>query len=300
MEKIALAPNLEVSRIIHGQWRLLDWKLTDSELLRFIEQVVELGITTFDHADIYGDYECEQAFGKALKEKSSIRDNLQIITKCGINLISDKYPERKVKTYDYSYEHIVSSVENSLVNLHTDYIDLLLLHRPSPLFDPAEVAKAFRDLKHSGKVRFFGVSNFSAQQFEMLQSYVDDKLVTNQVEISPLNISVFEDGNIESFLKHRIHPMAWSPLAGGKIFSPSNEHEAEVQSTIASIGEEMGAEGIDQVIYNWLLTHPAGILPVLGTGNLERIKKAANALNLNMTDEQWYRIYIAAKGEELP
>ena len=187
-----------------------------------------------------------------------------------------------------------------MVNLHTDYIDLLLLHRPSPLFDPAEVAKAFRDLKQSGKVRFFGVSNFSAQQYELLQSYVDDKLVTNQVEISPLNISVFEDGNIESFLKHRIHPMAWSPLAGGKIFSPTNEHEAEVQSTIASIGEEMGAEGIDQVIYNWLLTHPAGILPVLGTGNLERIKKAANALNLNMTDEQWYRIYIAAKGEELP
>ena len=300
MDKIQLAPQLKVSGIIHGQWRLLDWKLSARKLAAFLEQVIALGITTFDHADIYGDYACEEAFGEALKTKKTIRDDIQIVTKCGIKLRSEKYPERKAKTYDYSYDHLINSVEQSLRNLHTDYIDLLLLHRPSPFFDPEEVARAFGDLKQSGKVRYFGVSNFNPMQFEMLQSYLDEKLVTNQVEISPLNITAFEDGNIESFLKHRIKPMAWSPLAGGKMFNPANVHEAEVKQTISTIAEELGATGIDQVVYSWLLKHPAGILPIVGSGKIERLQNAVKAYELEMSAEQWYRIFIAAKGDELP
>ncbi|ALO15207.1 Oxidoreductase YdhF [Salinivirga cyanobacteriivorans] len=300
MDKIQLAPQLEVSRIIHGHWRLLDWGLSDKELTNFIEKLMAHGVTTFDHADIYGDYACEEVFGKALKLNRGLREDMQIITKCGIKLMSDKYPDRKVKSYDYSYTHIVNSAEQSLKKLNTDYIDLLLLHRPSPLFDPSEVAKAFGDLKQSGKVRYFGVSNFNPSQFEMLQSYLDEKLLTNQVEISPLNIAAFEDGTVEGALKHRIKPMAWSPLAGGKLFNPANVHEAEVQKTIVSIAEEMGAKGIDQVVYSWLLKHPAGILPIVGSGKIERLQNAVEAPSLKMTDEQWYRIFIAAKGEELP
>jgi len=300
MDKIQLAPQLEVSRIIHGHWRLLDWGLSDKELANFIEKLMAHGVTTFDHADIYGDYACEEAFGKALKLNRGLREDMQIITKFGIKLMSDKYPDRKVKSYDYSYNHIVNSAEQSLKKLNTDYIDLLLLHRPSPFFEPEEVARAFGDLKQSGKVRYFGVSNFNPTQFEMLQSYLDEKLLTNQVEISPLNIAAFEDGTVESALKHRIKPMAWSPLAGGKLFNPVNVHEAEVQKVVISVGEELGATGIDQVVYSWLLKHPAGILPIVGSGKIERLQNAVKALSLKMTDEQWYRIFIAAKGEELP
>lgn len=300
MTRVHLTPGFEVSRIIHGLWRLPDWQMKDRELMDFLYQVIDLGITTFDHADIYGDYECEQLFGRALKPQSHIRKDIQLVTKCGIKLLSEKFPDRKVKTYDYSFEHITTSVESSLRSLHTDYIDLLLLHRPSPLFDPAEVARAFFELEKSGKVLHFGVSNFSPQQFEMLQSYVDQPLLTNQVEISPLHLNVFEDGNIESFFKHKIHPMAWSPLAGGQIFNPTNQHEVAVHQTLSTIGEEIGAEGVDQVVYSWLLKHPAGILPVVGSGKIERLQTAVQAGSLKMTDEQWYRIFIASKGEELP
>jgi len=181
MPKIKLTDNLEISRIVHGHWRLVDWQLSNQDLLKLTNQCIDLGITTFDHADIYGDYSCEELFGDVLKLDKSLRQKIQIISKCGIKLMSKKFPERQLKTYDYSYAHIVKSVENSLKNLNTDYLDILLLHRPSPFFNPSEVAKAFSKLKKEGKVLNFGVSNFTAQQFEMLNSYVDEPLVTNQV-----------------------------------------------------------------------------------------------------------------------
>ena len=174
MQSINLTKDLEFSRIIHGHWRLEEWNLSNQQLIALIQQVIDLGITTFDHADIYGNYNCQKLFGDALKLKKELRKNIRIISKCGIKLLSDKFPERKIKHYDYSYNHIISSTDNTLKDLGTDYIDLLLLHRPAPFFNPEEVAKAFYELQRNGKVLHFGVSNFTPQQFEMFNSYFDN------------------------------------------------------------------------------------------------------------------------------
>jgi predicted oxidoreductase len=299
MERVNLANQLEISRIIHGHWRLIEWGFSTKEITNLTQSIIDRGITTFDHADIYGNYECENAFGKVLSNIPEIRDKIQIISKCGIKLISDKYPERKIKTYDYSYEHIIQSVEKSLKNLKTDYLDLLLLHRPSPFFDPEKVSRAFDKLKLDGKVLQYGVSNFSPLQFEMLKSHLNVNLITNQIEISPYCLDAFEDGNIDYLLKEKIKPLAWSPLAGGDIFNPKNERGKRLYSEIKAIADELNENRIDTIIYVWLLKHPVRIIPIIGTGKLPRIINAIDAMGIEMTDEQWYRIYIASKGDEL-
>ncbi|MFK5890391.1 MAG: aldo/keto reductase [Flavobacteriaceae bacterium] len=300
MHKIKLADNLEISRIVHGHWRLADWQLSNQELLTLINQCIDLGITTFDHADIYGDYSCEKLFGNALKLNKTIRNKIQIITKCGVKLVSDKFPERQLKVYDYSFDYIVNSVENSLKNLGADYLDILLLHRPSPFFNPSEVAKAFLILKKEGKVLNFGVSNFTVQQFEMLNAFVEEPLVTNQVEISPYCLEHFENGNIDFFLKENIKPMAWSPLAGGNLLNPKDAKGKRIHNALIEVASELNTENLDQIIYSWLLSHPASIIPVIGSGKIERLKLAAESLSLNMSLEQWFKIYTAATGVELP
>ncbi|MCS5663446.1 MAG: aldo/keto reductase [Flavobacteriales bacterium] len=300
MKKVKLADHLEISPLVHGHWRLLDWKLSDQELLKLTQQIVELGITTFDHADIYGNYECEKQFGNALAIKKALRNKIKIVSKCGIKLVSDKFPERQIGYYDYRYEHIISSVNNSLANFRTDYIDLLLLHRPSPFFNPEEVAKAFSHLKQSGKVLHFGVSNFNPRQYEMLSSYVDDPLVTNQVEISPFCLEHFDNGNMDFFLEKRIKPMAWSPLAGGKLINPEGEKGQRIFKCLAEVADELDIEHIDKIIYCWLLKHPAHIIPIIGSGKISRIENAIEALDIDMSMEQWMKIYIASVGKKLP
>jgi len=300
MKKVKLADHLEISPLVHGHWRLLDWKLSDQELLKLTQQIVELGITTFDHADIYGNYECEKQFGNALAIKKALRNKIKIVSKCGIKLVSDKFPERQIDYYDYRYEHIISSVNNSLANFRTDYIDLLLLHRPSPFFNPEEVAKAFSHLKQSGKVLHFGVSNFNPRQYEMLSSYVDDTLVTNQVEISPFCLEHFDNGNMDFFLEKRIKPMAWSPLAGGKLINPEGEKGQRIFKCLAEVADELDIEYIDKIIYCWLLKHPAHIIPIIGSGKISRIENAIKALDIDMSMEQWMKIYIASVGKKLP
>lgn len=298
--KIKLTGGLELSRIIHGHWRLSEWKLSPQELLKLTEQTIELGITSFDHADIYGDYSCEQLFGNAIALKKGLRDKIQIITKCGIKLVSNKFPERKIKYYDYSYGHIINSVDNSLRNLKTEYIDLLLLHRPAPFFDPEEVAKALSHLKLSGKVLHCGVSNFTPLQFDMLNSYTDEELVTNQVEISPYNLEHFENGNIDFFLKENIRPMAWSPLAGGKLLNPIDEKSNRIYTALKELAEELNINSIDKIIYAWLLNHPAGILPITGSSKIKHLKNVVGALEIKLNLEQWYKIYTASTGKNVP
>lgn len=300
MQKINLTEDLSLSRFVHGHWRIVDWEMTDRELMEMTEQSLELGITSYDTADIYGNYECESRFGKALRLKKSLRQEIEIITKCGIKMMSDKYPERTVGHYDYSYEHIVSSAEQSLKNLGTDYIDLLLLHRPSPFFNPEEVAKAFRHLKDSGKVRHFGVSNFNIQQFKSLEAYLDLPLATNQVEISPYCLEHFDNGNMDFFQERKISPMAWSPLAGGNILHPSDDKGRRVCKEIREVRSELGIESKDKIVYAWLLKHPANILPVLGTGKIERIRSAVASFDIDLSLEQWFRIFIASRGEPMP
>lgn len=298
--RIKFSDELELSRTIHGQMRLLEWDLTDQELLTFIKECLNFGVSTFDHADIYGNYSCEEAFGNAVKLDPSLKEEIQIITKCGIKLISDKYPDRTIIHYDYSYDHIISSADQSLKNLNIDRIDVFLLHRPAPFFEPAEVAKAFDALHRSGKVKHFGVSNFSPMQFESLQSHLDQTLITNQFEISPYNLEHFDNGNIDFFLKERIKPMAWSPLAGGAIFDPKEDKGHRLAKTLREVAEELDLEHIDSVIYAWLLNHPAQILPIVGSGKIERIKSAVEAEKVEMNLEQWYKIWVASKGHGVP
>lgn len=300
MQKIALSNDLSVSPVIHGHWRLRDWKLTPTQLLNLTEKLIDIGITTFDHADIYGDYSCENLFGEALALKKELRKDIEIITKCGIKLVSDKYPERKLKHYDYSYDHIIASVDTSLNNFGTNYIDLLLLHRPSPFFDPEEVAKAFDYLKQSGKVLNFGVSNFNPLQYEMLENNLDVPLVTNQVEISPYCLEHFKNGNIDFFLRNKIKPMAWSPLGGGEILKPLSDKGHRLFVVLNKIKEELNAESIEKVIYSWLIKHPAKIIPIVGSGRFERLQTATEALNIEMSLAQWFEIYNASEGIDLP
>jgi predicted oxidoreductase len=272
----------------------------DRERLELIERVLALGITSFDHADIYGDYTCETLFGDALALNPSLRDSLQLITKCGIKLISKNRPTHTSHHYDYSFEHILQSVEHSLRNFRTDRIDLLLLHRPAPFFNPEEVAAAFRQLYEQGKVLNFGVSNFNPGQFDMLDFYCDHSLVTNQIEVSPYCLEHFENGNIDFFLTNGVKPMVWSPLAGGRFMQPKTEHQVSINQTLHKVAEELAVDSIDQIMYAWLLQHPVGFLPIVGSGKIERIKKAAVAMNIQMTLAQWYEIYVAASGSRLP
>ena len=300
VNSLQLATDLSLSRIIHGLWRLEDWNLGKKDLVAFLEEIMEMGITSFDHADIYGDYSCEKIFGDALRLQPSLRKDMQIITKCGIKLRSDKYPERKLQIYDYSYQHILQSVEQSLQNLSIDTIDLLLLHRPAPFFDPEEVTRAFDQLYQAGKVRYFGVSNFTPGQFEMLQKHWHQKLLTNQIEISPGCLEHFENGNLDFCLKEQIKPMSWSPLSGGELFHPTTTKGIRILKVLEKITEGIGAKSIDQVVYAWIVKHPSQIMPIVGSGKIDHIQTALDGLELELSMEQWYEIYNASTGVELP
>jgi predicted oxidoreductase len=300
MEKVKLAEGLEFSRIIHGQMRITDWNMSSPDLLKFTEQIMKLGIDTFDNADIYGDYSCEELFGRALQLKPSIRDKMILVTKCGIKIMSEKFPKQKIQHYDYSFNYIIGEAEKSLRNLRTDYIDVLLLHRPSDLLNPQEVAKAFDKLKKEGKVRYFGVSNFLPHDYSMLQSYTDEKMVTNQVEISPYTITHFENGNMNFFLEKRIKPMAWCPMARGKLINPTDEKSVRIVKVLKEIAGELNADGIDKIIYSWLFMHPSAIMPINGSGKIDHIRRTAEALELKMSLEQWSRIFTASRGTALP
>jgi predicted oxidoreductase len=299
-ERIILADTLEVSRIVWGLWRLMEWQMPTEKLLSQIEESLELGVSTFDHADIYGDYSCEAAFGKALQRKPQLREKMQLISKCGIKLVSPRYPERKLPHYDTSYAHIIRSVESSLKNLQTDYLDLLLIHRPDPLMDPADTARAFEQLEKEGKVRHFGVSNFTPAQYEMLNAYFPGKLVTNQVEISAYYLEHFQNGNMDFFLKEKLHPMAWSPVGGGNLFNPTDEKGKRVHQKLNELAKRKGLDGIDFLLYAWLLQHPAKIIPIVGSGKLERLRRAVESLKISLSREEWFEIWVASQGHPVP
>lgn len=299
VKKIQLAEDLQFSQIIHGHWRLAEWNLSPEELLSLMERCIEAGITTFDHADIYGNYMCEELFGQALKLKPSLRDKIQIVTKCGIKLVSEKRPSHTIKSYDTSKEHIISSAENSLQKMNTDYVDVLLIHRPDPFMDPVETAEAFRTLRKDGKVRHFGVSNFSPAQMEMLQREFDGPLVTNQIELSVLHEQPFFDGTVNHLQKEKVKPMAWSPLAGGRLFKGEDEKSQKVKRALEKIAEETEASSIDVVAYAWLLNHPAQIMPIVGSGKMERIQSAVDAANITLSREQWFYILQESMGKDV-
>lgn len=297
MIRTHLTPDFSISRIVHGHWRLNDWNLSPQELLTFSKKAIELGVTTIDHAAIYGNYSCEKRFGEALKLDPRFREKIEIVTKCGLNLISSKFPERAIKHYDFSYQHIVSSAENSLKQFGIEQIDVLLLHRPSPLYNPHEVARAFTDLKNAGKVAHFGVSNFTPQQFSTLNSFLTDKLITNQIELSPYNLEHFDNGNIDFLIQNNVKPMAWSPLAGGKLLTETNEKAICIQKVLAKIAKQKNDAAIEEIAYSWLLKHPVEIIPIVGSGKFERLAYAVKALQIDLSTEEWFEIYQAITGK---
>jgi predicted oxidoreductase len=279
-----------------GQWGS---KFSTAAYLQMIEECLAMGVTTFDHADIYGDYTTEEEFGNALKENPSLRQQMQIITKCGIRRLTPNRPEHKFNYYDTRKHHIITSVENSLKNFHTDYIDILLIHRPDPLMHPAEIAEAFEALKEDGKVLHFGVSNFTISQTAMMHSQFEVEF--NQVEISILKMELMHSGELDQCIELGITPMAWSPLGGGNIFAHATEDERILRIvSAAAILAEKHAVGPDQILLNWLLMHPSGIIPVLGTSKIERVQKALEATQIKMSREEWFMLWRAGTGHEVP
>lgn len=299
IERVNL-PALELSRIVYGLWRLADDSNTSVKHVQAkLESCLEQGITSFDQADIYGNYESEKLFGKALKDAPELRQTMQIITKCDIMLVSDKYPDRRVKHYDTSRAHIEYSVDNSLANMNIEQIDMLLIHRPDPLMDAVETGAALDDLIASGKIASVGVSNFRSHDWNLLQSNMKTRLQTNQIELSLLANEAFTNGDMAFLQLHNIAPMAWSPLAGGQLFAPPNAHVAALLKRLNAIALQQNV-GADAVAIAWLLKHPAGILPVLGTNSLERIATLGDSTKVDMDRETWFELYSLASGHEVP
>ena len=301
VSRIKLTPDgPEVSRIALGAWRLADSRLAVKEILALVRTCLEAGITTVDHADIYGGYKCQRLFGEAMAGQGTLRDQLQLITKCGIKLVSPLRPENRSHSYDTSRAHILASVETSLQEIGTDRFDLLLIHRPDPFMDPDEVAAAFVALKKDGKVLHFGVSNFTPGQFDLLASRLPFPLVTNQVQFSVLSTSPLYDGTFDQCQQRRISPMAWSPMAGGQLFSGTEPAAQRVRNALGAVAEQAGAANPEQVALAWILAHPAKIVPVLGTCQASRLRLLAASESVKISREQWFAILTASAGAEMP
>ena len=295
MERISLNNEVSLSRIVYGMWRLGDDENTSPEHVRAkIDASLDQGITSFDQADIYGGYEAEEILGNALSG-SALRNKMEIVTKCDIIAPVGRYAEARVKYYDTSRAHIMASVDHSLRLMGIDHIDLLLIHRPDPLMDHHETGAALDEVIASGKVRSVGVSNFRPYDLELLQSAMKNQLVTNQIELSVLAHDSFVNGDIAFHQRIRTPLMAWSPLAGGALFS--GDHP-DVMSALSKVASE---NNIDEtaVAIAWLLAHPSRILPVIGTNSIERIKGMSAALDVKMDRQTWYEIYTAALGREV-
>jgi len=284
------------SRIIAGvmNWGVWGASLGTSDIAVLIKSCISEGVFTFDHADIYGGHTTEEEFGRATKKIGLDRNDYQLITKCGIMMPSRERPHIKEKHYNTSKDHIVKSVERSLSNLNTDYIDLLLVHRPSPLMDPNEINEAITDLKASGKVLHFGVSNFKTSQVSLLKNKTP--IAANQIELSPFALKSFVDGDLDYSIENEILPMAWSPIGGGKLFGKlADSNELEKREKLTAIAKKYGWE-LDFMIYLWLLHHPAQIYPVVGSSKIDRIKTGVKATKETISDAQWFEIYTACLG----
>jgi predicted oxidoreductase len=286
-----------MSPIVAGVWRMASWGMTPAERVRWIESCLDAGITTFDHADIYGDYTVEGLFGEALALHPSLRSRMQIVTKCGIKLVSPARPMHTVKSYDTSHAHVVTSVEQSLRELRTDVLDVLLIHRPDPLLEPAALAETFQSLRQRGLVRAFGVSNFSPSQFALLQQYVP--LVTNQVELHPLAPAVLHDGTLDQALALGLRPMIWSPLAGGRLLTGTDAAALRARAVLQSIADVHGVR-VATIAYAWVLMHPSRPLPITGSRRVDALQDAVTARNIALSRDDWFRILEAGTGVEVP
>lgn len=285
-----------LSPIVAGAWRMASWGWDVPARVRWVEQCLALGVTSFDHADIYGDYSVEALFGQALAASPPLREHLQIVTKCGIRLVSAARPGHAIKSYDSSRAHVTASVENSLRALQTDRIDLLLIHRPDLLMDPHELADTFQSLRAAGKVLNCGVSNHTPSQFALLHRHWP--LATHQIELSPLHLDALGDGTLDQCVDLGVRPMVWSPLAGGRLFTGEDESARRVRGVLGELAQTHGVSSAT-VAYAWILRHPSRPLPITGSSRIEAVADAVAALALPLSAEEWYRIWRAGAGRDL-
>ncbi len=295
VERVPLSDGVSLSRIVYGMWRLgEDPDTSDGHIRAKVEACLDQGITTIDHADIYGGYTIEALFGEAIRG-TDLRDRIEIVTKCGIIAPVGDYAEARLKHYDTSRRHVTASVERSLRLLGTDRIDLLRIHRPDPLMDFDETGRALDDLVASGKVRAVGVSNFRPWDSALLQSRMKTPLSVNQIELSLQAREAFTNGDLSEIRRAGMRAMAWSPLGGGSLMTGESDLGQRLDQMASAFGLDRAA-----VTVAWLLAHPAGIMPVMGTNSLDRIRRLSQAISVTLTREDWFDLYSTAEGKEVP
>ena len=303
MKRVNLPNGQSLSQMAYGVWRLSEASNTsvDANLAR-IDACLAQGITTFDHADIYGDYRCEALFGDAIRARPALRDQIEVVTKTDIMLLSSQWPDTRVKHYDTSPAHVRASVERSLQRIGVEVIDLLLIHRPDPLVDASALGACLDDLINSGKVKGVGVSNFMPWDVDLLQSRMKHKLQTNQLELGLLHTAPFTNGQLAHAQQHRMPVMAWSPLGGGRLHTQANQAGSAAARLAPRLAELAQASGTDTtaVAIAWLMHHPVQVLPVMGSNQIERIQTFAQACQVPMDRQTWFELYELANGHDVP
>lgn len=283
------------SRIISGAMTWGSWgkKLSKNEMIELMHHSIECGLTTFDHADIYGSYSTEGDFGAAFRDSKIKREDIQLITKCGIQMTRGR--NNKVNHYQYDKDYIIWSAEESLKKLHTDYLDLFLMHRPSPLMHPDEMAEAAQYLLQSGKIKQFGVSNFTTSQVAMLENAI--AVEGNQVEFSLTHHDPMYDGTFDDCITNKRMAMAWSPL--GSFFRETDEQVERIKEAMPPLMEKYNATE-SQLLLAWILKHPVNVHPVIGTTNKKRIEQSAAAVKIELELQDWFTLLVASQGHDVP
>ena len=290
----------EFSSMAYGTWRMLDDGSSIQDINARLNRCVELGITTIDTAEIYGLYEVEEALGKALALSPGLRDRIEIVTKAGIYVPNARHLDRKVGFYSASGARLIKSLEKSLRLVGTDRIDLFLVHRPDWLASIDDTAGGLNQLLGDGRIRSAGVSNYSAAQFSALNSRMEKPLATNQLEFHLLHMDPIYDGTFDQCQELGVQPMAWGPMAGGRLFDKTNEAAARLAQTAADLSSKYNDATLEQFAYAWIMAHPSRPLPVIGTNKIERIESAVRSTDIQLKQEDWYAFWVAANGYDIP
>lgn len=298
MKTIKINQDFELPQVVAGCMRAADAGMKGPKLLNFVEQCMDMGVTAFDHAPVYGGYTCEEIFGEAvLKKKPGLRRGMELVTKTGI-VLPGRNGNRTIY-YESTRREIIKELEESLEKLGTDYIDLLLVHRPDLLANPEETADALDTLVKEGKVRYLGVSNFMPSQVEMLQSFLKNPIVINQMELSVKTTEHYFNGTVDNAFTRRMPLMAWSPLGGGSVFTGEDDQSLRLRNVIEEIAGNHKTT-MDTIMYAWLFVHPVRIAAITGTMNIERLRNAVNALEVSLSYDEWYQILEASRGFKVP
>jgi len=302
ISRIRLAPQgPEFSRLIHGTWRILDDpSATSQDINRRLNECVALGMTTLDTAEIYGLYDVEAALGKAFALSPGLRDKMQIVTKAGIYVPCHYHPDRKTAFYNATSARLVKSLEKSLRFLGTDHVELMLVHRPDWLTPASDTAAGLNQLVRDGKIHHAGVSNYNVHQYQLLNGYMEKPLVTNQVEFHLLHMDPIYDGVFDQLQGQQVIPMAWSPLAKGRLFDPADEAAERIRQTAKALAPKYNNASLEQLAYAWIMAHPSKPTVITGTNKIERLQAAAQSEEIQLEREDWYALWEAAQGRRIP